>query len=494
MSGDRQGLGSVTFVAPKVALWIAFQTLLSHATNETVLFEMGAPLETEPPQILVHDHEFETKPRKGSPYVAIRHMGKNVEPSMLPAAARKLSRVNIPLGLHFGGTPDCEPKHSNFVQISDEELGFFLSTESLADCGNFKRVLGGGQNIVLGYDFPIDAPTNIWRQAKNQLRLDVSLKLASHNLIPSITELDAASPVAQMSFILFFSSTSRPDAQAIRYVIPFFDSRGTSSSRVMSDRDGAFFISSTISGDRYTERASDQARVTNETSEEYQRFLATISTENISAAISDLNEAIDKHNHSRSRALPKITTDTTELRLESVGILTEVLFDFGADGPELRAAIEGWGHIEIGGAIKEFRVTEISPDGDPPARVVPIYGHYSPIIKDHFYSRIEGEPVRLGYLREGLAFSVYPDPVPSSRKLFQCALNRHHFLSTNKDCEGAELQSTLGWVRLGLDNEQSWTPLINCTKGMHSRVITSQTVCKRGFETKIMDAFVTKSP
>ena len=493
--GYRLGVICGVALAPAAALWIGVQAAVSHANGATLLFEMGTPFNREPPQILIHDHEFEAKPTMGSPYIAIRHMGKETEARLLNAPARSLSGVELPLGLHFGGTADCDPKRTSFIQVSDQELGFYVSTESLADCGNFKRVLGGGQNIVLGYEFPRDAPTNIWRKAGNELLLEVSANIATLNMLQGNSRQAAHSPIAQLSLIASFSSTSRPNTQAIRYVIPFFDTRGISSNRVMSDYSGKFFISSTIAGDRYTEGESNQPLVSSRTAGEYQRFRATISANNIAAAIHDLNKSIDHYNRRNNSALFKITTDHTELRLESVGFLAEVLFDFDADGPEQGANIEGRGHIELGGAIKEFRVTEISPDGDLPVRVVPVYGHYSPVINDHFYSRIEGEPVRLGYLREGLAFSVYPYPMPSSRKLFQCVLNKHHFLSTDKYCGGAKLQSTLGWARLGQDYSGKWRALLGCKKGMHRAVATAPDGCERGFQTNaFLDAFVLKGP
>lgn len=492
--GYRLGVICGVAIAPAAALWIGFQATLSHANGATLLFEMGTPFNREPPQILVHDHEFEAKPTIGSPYIAIRHMGKNTEARLLDATARSLSGVELPLGLHFGGSADCDPKRTSFIQVSDQELGFFVSTESLADCRNFKRVLGGGQNIVLGYQFPRDAPTNIWRQADNELLLEVSANIATLNLLQGNRQA-AAPPIAQLSLIASFSSTSHPNTQAIRYVIPFFDTRGISSNRVMSDYRGRFFISSTIAGDRYTDGESNQPLISSQTAGEYQSFRATISANNIAAAIHDLNKSIDHYNRSNNSALFKITTDTTELRLESVGILAEVLFDFDADIPEQGANIEGRGHIELGGAIKEFRVTEISSDGDPTVQFVPVYGHYSPVFNDHFYSRTEGEPVRLGYLREGLAFSVYPYPMPSSRKLFQCVLNKRHFLSTDKYCDGAELQSTLGWVRLGQDYSGEWRALLDCKKGMHRAVATAPDGCERGFQTNaFLDTFVLKGP
>ena len=480
--------------APAFVLWIGCQASFSHATGATVLFEMGTPFNKEPPQILVHDHEFGSKPEKGSPYIAIRHMGKQTEARLLPAPARQLSGVELPVGLHFGWEADCDPKRTNFIQVSDQLLGFFVSTESLADCGNFKRVLGGGQNIVLGYEFPSNAPTNIWRQTENKLFLEVSANIATLNMLESTSRQAVASPIAQLSLIASFSSTSRPNTQAIRYVIPFFDTRGISSNRVLSDYRGKFFISSTIAGDRYTQGESSRPLISSRTAGKYERFRAAISAGNIAAAIHDLNKAIGQYNLRNNSAYSQITTDSSELRLESVGILAEVLFDFDADGPKQGADIEGRGHIELGGAIKDFRVSEISPTGDPPARVVPVYGHYSPITKDHFYSRIEGEPVRLGYLREGLAFSVYQDPVPASRKLFQCAINKHHFLSTDKYCEGAELQSTLGWVRMGQDYSGKWSALLGCEKGMHRAVAAATDGCELGFQTYALDAFVLKKP
>lgn len=492
--GYRLRVSCSAAVAPAVVLWIGCQASFSHATGATVLFEMGTPFNREPPQILVHDHEFGDKPKKGSPYIAIRHMGKHTEAGLLPATKRQLSGVELPVGLHFGRQADCDPERTNFIQVSDQLLGFFVSTESLADCGNFKRVLGGGQNIVLGYEWFSDAPTNIWRQAENELFLEVSAYIATLNMLESNSRQAATSPVAQLSLIASFSSTSDPNTQDIRYVIPFFDTRGISSNRVLSDYRGRFFISSTIAGDRYTKGESSRSLISSRAAGKYQHFRATISADNIAAAIHDLNKAIGHYNLRNKSALSKITTDSTELRLESVGILVEVSFDWDADEPKQGADIEGRGHIELGGAIKDFRVTEISPNGDPPVRVVPVYGHYSPIINDHFYSRIEGEPVRLGYLREGLAFSVYLEPIPSSRKLFQCALNKHHFLSTDKYCEGGELQSTLGWVRMNQDYSGKWSALLGCGKGMHRAVATASDGCERGFQTKALDAFVLKRP
>lgn len=486
-----------------LTFWMSLLPLPAYAAEQSVLFDMNSSSDSTscgdastcktypaPAQILVHDHEFTARSEKGIPHVAIRHMGKTVLTKPLSPDETQLSGATIPIGLFFGGHDECNPKQPNFLQLSDSELGFFISTQSLSDCKNFKRVRGGGQNIVWGYEFLDGAPTNIWRQTKNKLLLELSAKIPTHNVLGGTTAPSSETPIAQLSLILSFSSTSLPKAQPVRYVIPFFDSRGTSSHRVMSDYDGAFFISSSITGDQYTEGDRNLKNLQNNPSTEYQDFRATISSTNIIRAIQDLNIAISRYNRKRNSDVPKIPGDSSELKLVAAGILVEVLFNFDSGGPAEGTDIEDRGHITIGGAIKDFRITEVSPDGELDSQPVQVYGHYSPIIKDHFYSRIEGEPVRLGYLREGPAFYVYSKPTPSSQKLFRCANKRHHFLSTARDCGGAVVDSVLGWVRSDPGYLRGSKELFECSNLHHKLFTTDISECERKYRVRNMGIYV----